>query len=99
MKDKDYLSMARELSAVACRAFTLRPDNPRSLDAADYAAAFNSVGVPAEGFSDIRSATFAALDAARADGVPLVALGSLYMYGDVKAAFLEYCGSGTEKEL
>lgn len=99
MKDKDYLSMARELSAVACRAFTLRPDNPRSLDAADYAAAFNSVGVPAEGFYDIRSATFAALDAARADGVPLVALGSLYMYGDVKAAFLEYCGSGTEKEL
>jgi len=82
--------MARELSAVACRAFTLRPNNPRSLDSADYAAAFRSAGLPAEGFPDIRSATFAALDAALTDGVPLVALGSLYMYGDVKAAFLEY---------
>ncbi|MBQ8388558.1 MAG: bifunctional folylpolyglutamate synthase/dihydrofolate synthase [Clostridia bacterium] len=90
MKDKDYAAMARELSAVACRAFTLRPNNPRSLDAADYAAAFCSVGLPAEGFPDIRSATFAALDAALTDGVPLVALGSLYMYGDVKAAFLEH---------
>ena len=90
MKDKDYESMARELSCVSCRAFTLRPNNPRSLDADAYAAAFNAVGVPAQGFSDIRSATFAALEAAKADGVPLVALGSLYMYGDVKAAFLEY---------
>ena len=33
-------------------------------------------------------------DAAKKDGVPLVALGSLYMYCEIKAAFLEYEGAG-----
>ena len=90
MKDKDYTQMARELSAVACRAFTLTPDNSRSLDSTLYAESFCSVGVPAAGYKTVKEAVFAALYAAKADSVPLVALGSLYMYGEIKSAFLEY---------
>ncbi len=93
MRDKDYFSMARELSAIASRAFCLRPDNPRSLDARIYAESFSAVGVSAEGFDTVKAAVFAAYSAAKRDGVPLVALGSLYMYGEIKAAFLEIDGN------
>ena len=89
MKDKDYSSMARELSTIASRAFTLTPDNPRSLDSRLYAESFSAVGVEAEGFSSVGEAVEAAYSAAKRDGVPLVALGSLYMYCEIKASYLE----------
>jgi dihydrofolate synthase/folylpolyglutamate synthase len=90
MKDKDYPQMAKELSAIACRAFTLRPDNPRSLDAALYAESFRGAGIAANGFETVKEAVCSALDFARDEKIPLVALGSLYMYGEIKAAFTEY---------
>ena len=90
MKDKDYPQMARELSAIACRAFTLRPDNPRSLDASLYAESFRAAGIDAGGFATVKSAVYSALDFAGNEKIPLVALGSLYMYGEIKAAFEEY---------
>ena len=86
MKDKDYFSMARELSEIASRAFTLTPDNPRALDSESYAESFCKAGVPAKGYKTVNDAVFAAYSAAKSDGVPLVALGSLYMYGEIKAA-------------
>ncbi len=88
MADKDFGAMARELSAIAKRAFCLRPDNPRSLDPEKYAESFRAAGVDAAGFATVYDAVAAAVAAARADGTPIVALGSLYMYSEVKAAFL-----------
>ncbi len=88
MADKDYAEMAHELSQIASVAVTLRPNNPRSLDPKLYAAEFNKLGVKAEGYESISDAVSAARDIARSRGIPLIALGSLYMYGDVKRTYL-----------
>ena len=88
MKDKDYADMARELSVIADSAFTLKPDNPRSLDAKAYAEEFKKCGIYAEGNDDVKKSVKAAIERAKRTGRPIIALGSLYMYGDVKKAIL-----------
>ena len=90
MADKDYAHMARRMSEVACRAFTVRPDSYRALAASEFAKVFSAGGVPAEGFATVKDAVFAAMDAGRENGKPTLCLGSLYMYGEVKAAVEEY---------
>ncbi len=90
MADKDYAHMVRRMSEVACRAFTVRPDNSRALDSREYAKVFVQGGVPAEGFATVKEAVFAAMDAGKESGKPTLCLGSLYMYGEVKAAVEEY---------
>ncbi len=86
MADKDYDGMVRALAPVAAEAFTLTPDNPRSLSATDFAAAFRRGGVPATAFDTVEKAVEAAVARAREMGKPLVSLGSLYMYCEVSAA-------------
>jgi len=86
MADKDYHGMVATLAPVAAEAFTLTPDNPRSLPAADFAAAFRAGGVPATSFDTVEAAVNAAVTRARETGTPLVSLGSLYMYCEVSAA-------------
>ena len=90
MADKDYRHMARRMEEVACRAFTVRPDNYRALSADEYARVFESDGIPSEGFETVREAVFAAARACRENGKALLCLGSLYMYGEVRAAVEEY---------
>jgi dihydrofolate synthase/folylpolyglutamate synthase len=90
MADKDYAHMAGRMSEVACRAFTVRPDSYRALSAGEFAKVFSAGGVPAEGFATVKDAVFAAMDAGRENGKPTLCLGSLYMYGEVKAAVEEY---------
>ena len=86
MADKDYRGMVATLAPVAAEAFTLTPDNPRALPAADFAAAFAEGGVPAQGYDSVPRAVAAAVARARETGKPLISLGSLYMYGEVTAA-------------
>lgn len=86
LKDKDYNFIAGELSSVAERAFTITPDNPRALSAAEYAEVLNGLGVRTEAFATIPDAVSAAYMAAKGDRVPLICLGSLYTYGDVTRA-------------
>ena len=90
MADKDYAHMAARMSEVACRAFTVRPDSYRALSAGEFAAVFEQDGVPAQGFATVKDAVFAAMDAGLESGKPTLCLGSLYMYGEVKAAVEEY---------
>lgn len=90
MADKDYAHMAGRMSEVACRAFTVRPDSYRALSAGEFAKVFEEGGVPAEGFATVKDAVFAAMDAGLESGKPTLCLGSLYMYGEVKAAVEEY---------
>lgn len=90
MADKDYAHMVRRMSEVACRAFTVRPDNSRALAAGAFADVFEHDGVPAQGFDTVKEAVFAAMDAGKASGTPTLCLGSLYMYGEVRAAVEEY---------
>jgi dihydrofolate synthase/folylpolyglutamate synthase len=86
MADKDYRGMVATLAPIAAEAFTLTPDNPRSLPAADFAQAFREGGVPATAYDTVPEAVAAAVARARETGKPLVSLGSLYMYCEVTAA-------------
>jgi dihydrofolate synthase/folylpolyglutamate synthase len=90
MADKDYAHMAGRMSEIACRAFTVRPDSYRALSAGEFAKVFEAGGVPAEGFATVKDAVFAAMDAGLESDKPTLCLGSLYMYGEVKAAVEEY---------
>lgn len=83
LRDKDYKFIAGELSKVAERAFTITPGSPRALSAADYAGELSAVGVAATPYESIEAALTAAKEEAKAQGKPLVCLGSLYTYGDV----------------
>lgn len=86
MADKDYTDMVEMLLPFAARVFTVTPDNPRALAAKDYAACFLKQGADVEGCESIMLAVEKALKAAAAEKRPIVALGSLYMYHDVKKA-------------
>jgi dihydrofolate synthase/folylpolyglutamate synthase len=86
MTDKDFDEMIEELKGVTYQAFTVTPDNPRALPAADYAAVFERLGVPASAHGTVAEAVHAAMEKARQTGAPVVSLGSLYMYGEVRAA-------------
>ena len=87
LRDKDYGGIAEMLATVAERAFTLTPDSPRALSAAEYAAVLQKAGVSAESFENIEKAFFAAKAAAKETGTPLVCLGSLYVYASLCPLF------------
>ncbi len=87
MKDKDYGVIAADLSRVASRAYTVTPDNPRALDAREYAKVLRSHGIDAEPFDSLDTALGTALTAAKADNSPLICLGSLYMYCELADVF------------
>ena len=83
LRDKDYRVIARDIATVASRAFVMAPDNPRALDAEEYAEVLRNAGVQAEAFDSLGSALMAARDVAKRDGVPLLCLGSLYVYSSL----------------
>ena len=80
LRDKDYTAIAKDLSTVASRAFTLTPDSPRALSAEEYAKTLSEAGISAQSYDSLTDALDAAREAARRDGVPLICLGSLYVY-------------------
>lgn len=83
MGDKDFSAMAEEISPLAEQVFTAAPDNPRALAADTLADLFRKKGVSAAAFADVRKAFAAAKCAAQKNGLPVVVLGSLYMYKDI----------------
>lgn len=85
MADKAYGEMADMISGVACEVFTVKPDNPRALDAETLAEEYRSRGVPSKAFASVREAV-GAVFAASGKEIPTVALGSLYMYRELADA-------------
>lgn len=83
MADKDYGFIAKKISEAANKVFCITAPNPRALNAADYAEEFSSLGISATAYPTIPSAVTCAINESRATGVPLVCIGSLYMYGDI----------------
>lgn len=83
MADKDYDGMIEGLKAVTARAYTVTPENPRALPAEDYAGHFHAHGIAATAYATVADALRAARADAKAEGLPLVCLGSLYLYQDV----------------
>jgi len=86
LKDKDFTAMIGELAPLADRVFTITPDNPRALPAAETAEVFRSLGTAAASADSLAEGVKNALRYAQDTGRPLVVLGSLYIYGDVKKA-------------
>lgn len=86
MADKAYDAMADKLLCFAQKVFTVTPDNPRALAADDLALLYRQKGVDAESFSSVGEAVAAAVREALHEGYAVAALGSLYMYGEVKTA-------------
>ena len=86
MADKDYDRMVSRMGEVASRAFCVRPANDRALDPVKYAESFRAIGIPAEGYATVAEGVHAAAETAQAEGKALLCLGSLYMYGEVRAA-------------
>ena len=86
LADKEYEKMATVLSAVAENVFTVSPDNPRALAAEKYAEVFVQKGIKASFCESVEEGVKKALDLSKKQNRPLVAIGSLYMYKDVKKA-------------
>ena len=86
MADKDCAAIVATLAPVAAEVFTVTPENPRALNAIDYAALFAARGIPATAFASVPTALAAAIQKSRAEGRPLVCLGSLYLYAELRGA-------------
>ena len=83
LADKDYRAVARRLSEVADKAFTITPDNKRALPAEDFAAVLREYGVEAVPCSAVSEALALGKRAASEENTALCCLGSLYTYVDV----------------
>ena len=89
MADKDHADMVDALAPHAAAVVTVRPDSDRALDASGLAAEFRRCDVPVTTCATPAEGVAAALPLARQSGRPLICLGSLYMYGEVKTALRE----------
>ena len=79
--------MAKNLSEIAYSVYTVTPNNPRSYNCHSFAKEFEEHGVTATGFDDIDNAVRTALT--EHPNVPLIGLGSLYLYSDFKNALFK----------
>lgn len=86
MADKDVKSMLPVVGEVADEVFTVFPNNPRSMDSKTYAEYYIKYGIKAQAFESIEDGVRAALESSEEKGCPLVSLGTLYMYGDIRDA-------------
>ena len=86
MADKQYDEMYRIIAPLIDRFVAVTPDNPRALPAAQLAAQLRAYGKPVTVCGSVAEGVRAALDRTPDDGA-LVAFGSLYMAGDVRACF------------
>ena len=89
MADKDRGEMIETMKPIIARAFTVTPNNPRSLAAHEYAAQLASYGISATSYASVAEGVRAAIESSKQEGIPLVCLGSLYLYEEVEAAVRE----------
>ncbi len=90
MADKDHSDMTSALAEVALRVHTVKPNNPRAMEAGALAMEFASKGIPSTPHGGFDEAVEAAIRDAIDEETPLVALGSLYMYADVLGSVKRY---------
>ena len=74
MADKDHAELCRIVGTFADKVYTVKPNNPRALDAEEYAAEMRAAGLEAHACENIGEAL------AAAEGDDTVVMGSLYMY-------------------
>lgn len=86
MADKDRAEMIDTMKPIVANAFAVTPNNPRALAAEDYAAQLVSHGIPATPCASVVEGVRAAIESSKQKGIPLLCLGSLYLYEEVEAA-------------
>lgn len=86
--DKDYMSMARQLSPAAECFVTVTPDSPRALPAAELAGSLRTLGKPAYPCPNITQGIETAINMAGENGL-VCSVGSLYFAGAVRSYFGE----------
>lgn len=91
MADKEYGLYADILGSKISKAFTVTPDNPRALNADKLADMFREHDIEAESFDDLACGVSSAYEYAKNNDIPLIALGSLYMYSDFTDAMHKQC--------
>lgn len=82
MADKDYELYPKMLGKYIDRVYTVKPDNPRALDSRILAETFADYGIKAVSSEILCDGIKLAVDYATENDIPLIALGSLYMYKD-----------------
>ena len=85
MADKDHGDMIRLLLPFTRRFITVRPDSPRSMGAEELAEEIRSLGGKAEPAGTVENGVKALLSEAKPEDI-LLAIGSLYMAGDIRSA-------------
>ena len=86
MADKDVESILGLIVPLADQFFTVRPDNPRAMSAEELARRISAMGVKATPCGSVAEGVRQAIQAEGPHGVA-VALGSLYMSGEVRVCF------------
>ena len=86
MADKDRDEMIETMKPIVAHAFAVTPNNPRALAAEDYATQLVSHGIPATPCASVVEGVRAAVESSKQKGIPLLCLGSLYLYEEVEAA-------------
>ena len=86
MADKDREEMIETIKPIVARAFTVTPNNPRSLAANEYAAQLASYDISATSYASVAEGVRIAIESSIKENIPLVCLGSLYLYEEVEAA-------------
>ena len=86
LRDKEYEAMADELSEVVSHAVTITPDNPRALDAKEYADTLSARSISVSVANSVTAGVKAALHLAQHESAAVVCLGSLYLYREVSEA-------------
>lgn len=76
MADKSFSEMAGLISEIAAKVFCVTPDNPRALDSTALAEVYKNLGVEAVACDTVEAAVKLSIGAS----LPVLGLGSLYMY-------------------
>ncbi len=87
LADKEWNAMLDKILPLANEMHCVTPNSPRALSAQALAEECNERGVKSRAYCSIEEGVAAAYQSAKAQNVPLVMLGSLYMYGDAAQAF------------
>jgi len=89
MRDKKYEEMVALCAPIAHKAFCVTVNNPRAMSGVNLAIEFGNHSVPAAGLPNIYQTLDQAMTAHKQNGRPIFALGSLYMYSELKNALAD----------
>lgn len=87
MADKDYTVMADAISEISDKVFCTVPSNPRALSSDKYAECCRSFGCSAYSVPSVDDAVKTAYEDSKKRNVPLLVMGSLYLYSEFRESF------------